>query len=141
MLVYSRACAVLTPLCPPFCRPPLAFLPAVQMPCTVWVHSAAGGEPIRLKGVPDDAIVQDVKEQLEPLRSAVDMGFTVRWSLALASPEGLRQGAFLAADQLIAPAGAGTVLHVWVEPKHGFAAGEPWGPGSWAGGGFGDGLG
>jgi hypothetical protein len=103
------------------------------MPRTVWVHSGGGRQAIRLLDVPDDALVQDVKELIWDERTGTgkSMGFNVGdWALSLANEAHTRDGAFLAADQPVAPAGAGVVLHVWVERVVAPAAGEPFaGPG------------
>ncbi len=76
------------------------------------------------------------------IRSSKELqGFTsIGWDLYLANAAGQKEGGPLPFNYPFTPA-AGSIVNVWVEPKPGVAAGEPWGPGSWAGGGLGAGLG
>ncbi len=92
------------------------------------------------------ATSEDVMMLVERAPSNRDVHYTMAsWLLCLATLAGLRAGDPLPLGYNFSDAAASTgpdgVLNVWVEPKPGTAAGEPWGPGSWAGGGLGAGLG
>ncbi len=106
------------------------------MPRTMWVHSGGGRQPIRLQGVPDEAIVQDVKELMEQTVTGKAMGFSAGdWGVFHTNDARERVGAFLPVDQPVAPAGAESVLHLWVERVVSLAAGSPAGGGALAAGG------
>ena len=110
----------------------------------VWTKGPAGSAelavfPVAAERAAFTAIV--LKGWIERSRSGEKAGFTaIDWDLYLASETGQKGEGPLAPGRHFTPA-AGSIVHVRVEPKPGAAAGEPWGPGSWAGGGLGAGLG
>ena len=140
----SRVGAALTPLCPPFYRPPFAALQMAapqQQGFTANIFSEGRDFfPISVAGASVSAVM--LKSAVESSASGKEMGFaTASWGLFLADADGNKQGLEQKGRTPIAPAAGATEVDLWVERVVAPAAGEPWGPGSWAGGGLGAGLG
>ena len=86
--------------------------------------------------VPQAAIeAAELKVFIEASPTGKKLGFAAGdWNIFPASAAGLKEGGPLPLpfNHTFTPA-AGSIVNVWAEPKPGAAAGEPWGPGSWAG--------
>ena len=100
--------------------------------------------PILIEGVQVGASTLKVKARVEASESGKAVGFKMATcGIFLLDTAGAKHplepgAAFPAAPGNPAPPAAGSTVNVWIETP---AAGEPWGPGSWAGGGLGAGFG
>ena len=135
---------MLTPLCLPFRRPPFALplqmaAAPQQVGFNLRVWSEGRDEPFSVP-MPQEAIeAAELKACIEASPTGKRMGFAAGdWNVYLATASGLKSGGPLPLpfNHSFAPA-AGSIVNVWVEPKPDAAAGEPWEPCSWAGGGLG----
>jgi hypothetical protein len=113
------------------------------MPFVAFIHSHGRGSfPVRVEDASIIAVL--LKDLVEGKPTAKKMDFAVGdWDIYLCDAAGTKvePQVALADGADITPAAGEAAVHLWVEPKPGAAAGEPWGPGSWAGGGLGAGLG
>ena len=100
--------------------------------------------PFLVEGVEDGASTLVVKARVQASKSGEAVGFKMATcNIFLLDAAGAKhplvlEAAFPAAPGNPSPPAAGSTVHVWIETP---AAGEPWGPGSRAGGGLGAGLG
>ena len=102
------------------------------------VWSEGRDEPF---SVPASQAAVEAAELKGSIRSSGELsGFTSSsWNIFLASVAGVQQGGALPFNHRFTAAD-GFIVNVWVEPKPGVVAGEPWGPDSWASGVLGAGL-